>query len=60
VEKDVAKTFSLILFFTWTIPLLIGGAIATALTGVNIGELRDRARHGAQTAHHGAPAPEKP
>jgi hypothetical protein len=29
---------------TLTLPLLIGGAIATALTGVNIGELRDRAR----------------
>jgi uncharacterized protein (TIRG00374 family) len=47
VEKNDAKTFSIILFVTLTLPLLIGGAIATALTGVNIGELRDRARKGA-------------
>ena len=33
---------------TYTLPLLIGGAVATALTGVNIGELRDRARQGAK------------
>ncbi len=44
VEKTDAKTFSIILFVSLTMPLLIGGAIATALTGVNIGELRDRAR----------------
>ncbi len=44
VEKTDAKTFSIILFVALTMPLLIGGAIATALTGVNIGELRDRAR----------------
>jgi uncharacterized protein (TIRG00374 family) len=47
VEKTDAKTFSIILFVALTIPLLIGGAIATALTGVNIGELRDRAKRGA-------------
>jgi uncharacterized protein (TIRG00374 family) len=45
-END-AKTFSIILFGAWTLPLLIGGAVATALTGVNIGELRDRAKLGA-------------
>ncbi len=44
VEKTDAKTFSIILFASLTLPLLIGGAIATALTGVNIGDLRDRAR----------------
>ena len=42
-----AKTFSIILFGSLTLPLLIGGAIATALTGVNIGELRERARRSA-------------
>ena len=42
------KTFSLILFGAWTLPLLLGGAVATALTGVNIGDLRDRARAGMQ------------
>ena len=31
-----------------TMPLLLGGAVATALTGLNIGELRDRAKQGAQ------------
>jgi glycosyltransferase 2 family protein len=44
VERNDAKTFSLILFFILTLPLLLGGAVATALTGLNIGELRDRAR----------------
>ncbi|MEI9973173.1 MAG: lysylphosphatidylglycerol synthase domain-containing protein [Ignavibacteriota bacterium] len=38
-----AKTFSIILFGALTLPLLLGGAVATALTGSNIGELRDRA-----------------
>jgi len=45
VEKDVAKSFSIIMLGILTLPLLIGGAVATALTGVNIGELRDRAHH---------------
>ena len=51
VEKTDAKTFSILYSVASTMPHLIGGAIATALTGVNIGELRDRARRGArQTA----------
>ena len=33
VEKNDAKTFSIILFVALTLPLLIGGAVATALTG---------------------------
>ncbi len=41
-----AKTFSIILFGALTLPLLLGGAVATALTGSNIGEIRDRARRG--------------
>jgi uncharacterized protein (TIRG00374 family) len=44
VEKNDAKTFSFIMFFALTLPLLIGGAVATALTGLNLGELRDRAK----------------
>jgi uncharacterized protein (TIRG00374 family) len=48
VERNDAKTFSIILFVNLTLPLLIGGAVATALTGLNIGELRDRARQGAR------------
>jgi uncharacterized protein (TIRG00374 family) len=50
VEGNDAKTFSIILFVSLTLPLLIGGAVATALTGLNIGELRDRARQGATQA----------
>ena len=51
VRTTDAKTFSIILFGSLTLPLLIGGAIATALTGVNIAELRERARRSAD-AHH--------
>jgi uncharacterized protein (TIRG00374 family) len=47
VEKTDAKTFSLLYWVASSVPHLIGGAIATALTGLNIGELRDRARLGA-------------
>ena len=46
VEKNDAKTFSFIMFFALTLPLLIGGAIATARSGLNLGELRDRAQSG--------------
>ena len=49
VEKTDAKTFSIIYSVASTMPHLIGGAIATALTGLNIGELRDRARHARRT-----------
>ncbi|HEY1336153.1 MAG TPA: lysylphosphatidylglycerol synthase transmembrane domain-containing protein [Bryobacteraceae bacterium] len=52
VEKNDAKTFSFIMFFALTLPLLIGGAIATALTGSNIGELRERARRGMAAVSH--------
>ena len=45
VEKDVAKSFSIIMLGILTLPLLTAGAVATALTGVRIGELRDRAHH---------------
>jgi hypothetical protein len=38
------KTFSILYLTAQTLPLLIGGAIATALTGLNLGELRERAR----------------
>jgi glycosyltransferase 2 family protein len=59
VEKNDAKTFSFVMFFALTVPLLIGGAIAVALTGLNLGELRDRARRGLE-APHAKPALEKP
>jgi len=50
VEKNDAKTFSFIMFFSLTLPLLVGGAIATALAGLNLGELRDRATRTARAA----------
>lgn len=50
VEKTDAKSFSFIMFFTLTLPLLLGGAVATALTGLNLGELRARARAGIEGA----------
>lgn len=48
LERHDAQTFSFVLFFALALPLLIGGAVATALTGVNLRELRDRARRGAE------------
>ncbi len=50
VERNDAKTFSILLFGTLTLPLLVGGAIATALTGLNIGELHAHARRGMRAA----------
>jgi glycosyltransferase 2 family protein len=58
VEKNDAKTFAFILFFALTLPLLLGGAVATALTGLNIGELRDRAKRGAEAVHRTPLTPE--
>jgi len=49
-----AKTFSFLYLAAQTLPLLVGGAIATALTGLNIGELHDRARHGTLPARKAA------
>jgi hypothetical protein len=62
VDQTEAKTFSFVLFFALTLPLLIGGAIAVLLTGLNITEIRTRARRGLQHAHPApvSPAPENP
>jgi hypothetical protein len=57
LEKNDAKTFSFIMYVAWTLPLLAGGAVAMALAGVNLGDLRDRARRGMHAAH--VPAREK-
>jgi len=59
VERNDAKTFSLIMSVVQTLPLLVGGAVATALTGFNLGELRDRARRSVNEVHP-APATEEP
>jgi uncharacterized protein (TIRG00374 family) len=50
VEKNDAKTFSFIIFFALTLPLLLGGAVATALARLNLGELRHRATRSARAA----------
>ena len=54
VETNVAKTFSLILLGAQSFPLLLGGAVATALTGSNIGEIHARAKRG---VHSNPPNP---
>jgi uncharacterized protein (TIRG00374 family) len=55
--ESEAKTFSILYLTAQTLPLLIGGAIATALTGLNIGELRERARQGTLTSTNPATDP---
>jgi glycosyltransferase 2 family protein len=59
VERTDAQTFSLVLFFALVMPLLAGGAIATALTGLNIGQLREHARRGVETPEQ-EPSPQSP
>jgi uncharacterized protein (TIRG00374 family) len=54
VETNDAKTFSFILLGAQAVPLLLGGAIATALTGLNIGEIHARAK---RSVHSNPPSP---
>jgi uncharacterized protein (TIRG00374 family) len=56
VEQNDAKTFSIIMFVAMTLPLLVGGAIAVALTGVSLGEISHRAKQGAKAAAGHPPA----
>ena len=49
VERSDATTFSFVLFLALTVPLLVGGAIATALTGLNLGEIHHHARRRIQS-----------
>src|ERR1039458_5091389 len=44
LQEFARPTFSFVLFLALTLPLLAGGAIATALTGLNIGEIHHHAR----------------
>ncbi len=46
VQRNDAKTFSILLSVAEAIPGLLGGAIAIALTGLNFSELRERAHRG--------------
>jgi hypothetical protein len=57
VERNDAKNFSNILLAAETIPLVAAGAVAVALTGLNISELHDRARRG--MAHADARGPRR-
>jgi len=51
VEPDVAKGFSMVMFGVLTIPLLVGGAVAMALTDLNLGELHYHAKRGVSSIH---------
>jgi uncharacterized membrane protein YbhN (UPF0104 family) len=51
-EQNEAKTFSIILFGALTLPLLLGGAVATALSGLNLGELHVRAKNSVRSAQN--------
>ncbi len=44
VERNDAKTFSFIYLLATRLPLMIAGALATAMTGLNLGELHARAK----------------
>jgi hypothetical protein len=46
IDKSTAAGFSLVLFLTLTLPLLIGGLVAVALTGLKLGDIRHRAARG--------------
>ncbi len=48
VERNDAATFSFVLWGALTLPLIAGGAIATALTGLNLSEIHHHARRGLQ------------
>jgi len=54
---EYAKTFSFLYLAAQTLPLLVGGAIATALTGLNINELREQAHRGTMAAPKAAIEP---
>jgi glycosyltransferase 2 family protein len=51
VDKTTATGLSVVIWGVITLPLLLGGFVALALTGSKLGELRDHAR-----AHAAAPA----
>jgi uncharacterized protein (TIRG00374 family) len=50
VDKTKATGFALVLFFTLTLPLLVGGFVAVALTGLKLGEIKRRATRGFEVA----------
>ena len=54
VNRNDAKTFSFIYLLATRLPMLVAGAIATAMTGLNLAELHARARHGHGERHRGS------
>ena len=44
VPKSTAVGFSLMMFGVLTLPLLVGGFVAVAMTGLKLGDIRSRAR----------------
>jgi uncharacterized membrane protein YbhN (UPF0104 family) len=48
VDKGTASNFSVVLWAVITLPLLVVGTIAVAITGTRIGELQQQARTGMQ------------
>ena len=50
VPKSTAVGFSLMMFGVLTLPLLIGGFIAVALTGLKLGDIRTRAHSSMRSA----------
>jgi glycosyltransferase 2 family protein len=54
VEKADATTFSILVFGAITLPLLVGGAVAVALTGLNLKEIHHRARKGLEASRQPA------
>jgi len=49
VPKSTAVGFSLIMFSVLTLPLLVGGFVAMALTGLKLGDIHARARTSMQS-----------
>ncbi len=56
VPKSTAAGFSLMMFGVLTLPLLIGGFVAVALTGLKLDQIRAQARSGVEAAAAVAPS----
>jgi hypothetical protein len=54
VERPNAQIFSQLAFWILTIPAMVGGAIAVAITGFDIKDLRRHAAHARQKADENA------
>ena len=52
VDKTTATGFAFVMFVALTLPLLLGGALAVTLTGLDIHEIRHRAHKGFHAAKH--------